>query len=864
MVLHNRLVVLISTASLALVLVANFVWAQESNSSLPDLASLSSSPVPLSDWQHNSLDPGAFYGSEILIVDIDGDSDEDVIVTAPLEDDGILGADVGAVYIYENDLGNVSNVPLQILRGRQSGERFGEGLVSGYFDSDSFVDLAIGAPGHISSATGTELGAIYILYGSGSATPFLQPVDPDLYGQSPQSGFGTALAVVNDVSTGDTFDELIVGAPKHDSAGAVFVYINLLTGFPENPTFSLTSGVADARYGFSLSTADYNGDSIVNDLAIGAPSTVSGGGSQPGSAQVFSLIETGIDPNYVYTATLLASYTGANNGDLFGHDVELVAMNPISTSQADLLVGIPGYQIDGGQPGGAIAYFQNEDFDATSDIGAANTLIDADWVAEAKAPNGMFGYALTAVDFDNDSFMDVVGSAKLNSINHINEGAIFYYLSQGEPFPSSTSPNWLVVGNSANSYFGASLAAGDLTASIPLDARDVIVGASGQNGSGAAHIYFNRTGAPFSGTHQLETDSPVTRGSPVSMSLPANGGAHNVFIWESGDGEVFVTADEVSAAQYISHTYPLAGIYTPAVRIMNPSASDFVTSQVHVQDPLSPFNIATTSPTRLTKPTLLRIDLSSGSPVTIRVNLGDSGSEQIYPLATVPLLITNTYSLPGSYQVIITGENGIDLVTETVEIAVFKPAFVPKNSGGNFSLDFVNGKPAGSKVTVTIPANATNEDVEMRFVPRKDAGEFPDDNSGMLYFDLHALGATTAVQDGDTTFVTCNYLPIIAATSSSSSSSTTQTINPFAGSCAPIPQYEFLQPVKVTLSYPDSAIPNGVSETALVLKYFDETQQKWVDGATSCPIPSTYFRDPDNNYIEVEICHQSRWSWRPN
>jgi hypothetical protein len=71
--------------------------------------------------------------------------------------------------------------------------------------------------------------------------------------------------------------------------------------------------------------------------------------------------------------------------------------------------------------------------------------------------------------------------------------------------------------------------------------------------------------------------------------------------------------------------------------------------------------------------------------------------------------------------------------------------------------------------------------------------------------------------------------------------------------------YVFQVPVRITLEYSDEDIIYQ-DEDSLTLYYWDENGQMWVDAATTCEPISVYNRYPAENYIEVDICHLSRFS----
>ena len=71
--------------------------------------------------------------------------------------------------------------------------------------------------------------------------------------------------------------------------------------------------------------------------------------------------------------------------------------------------------------------------------------------------------------------------------------------------------------------------------------------------------------------------------------------------------------------------------------------------------------------------------------------------------------------------------------------------------------------------------------------------------------------------------------------------------------------FTFNQPISVRIDYTDENIAELI-ELELVLNYFDETTQQWVDAATTCTPPSTYTCNLAENYFIVNICHLTEFA----
>ena len=66
--------------------------------------------------------------------------------------------------------------------------------------------------------------------------------------------------------------------------------------------------------------------------------------------------------------------------------------------------------------------------------------------------------------------------------------------------------------------------------------------------------------------------------------------------------------------------------------------------------------------------------------------------------------------------------------------------------------------------------------------------------------------------------------------------------------------FTFNNPINIKLEY-DEANLSGISEEELILYYWDEVNELWVDAATTCDPTSVYIRNIDEDWISVPICH---------
>jgi hypothetical protein len=74
-----------------------------------------------------------------------------------------------------------------------------------------------------------------------------------------------------------------------------------------------------------------------------------------------------------------------------------------------------------------------------------------------------------------------------------------------------------------------------------------------------------------------------------------------------------------------------------------------------------------------------------------------------------------------------------------------------------------------------------------------------------------------------------------------------------------VPSLTLPSAVTITLNYSDQDV-RRVEEDSLMIYWWDEDGEEWLDAASTCDPPSIYHRDPANNQIAVGVCHLSRYA----
>ena len=247
----------------------------------------------------------------------------------------------------------------------------------------------------------------------------------------------------------------------------------------------------------------------------------------------FSIIVNEEDAQYPIIIDPLSSTPnwtaiGENVGDGFGYSVS-TAGDVNGDGYSDVIVGVPYYS--GGQ-GKAYVFYGNS-------TGLSTT---PSWEANGENTGNNFGFSVsTAGDVNGDGFSEVIIGAIYYSGN---KGKAYVYY--GSATGLSTIPNWTVLGETTNNYFGYSVStAGDVNGD---GYADVIIGAYGYSSNkGKAYMYHgNSTG--LSTTANWTTTGANTNdffGWPVSTTGDVNGDGYTDVIigsvgYSSNRGKAYV------------------------------------------------------------------------------------------------------------------------------------------------------------------------------------------------------------------------------------------------------------------------------------------------------------------------------------
>ena len=248
------------------------------------------------DWTAESDQAYAAFGLSVGTAgDVNGDGYSDVIVGAPLYNNG--QANEGRAFVYRGSATGLSATAGWTAESDQAGAYFGISVgTAGGVNGDGYSDVIVGAYSYDNEES--DEGRAFVYHGSSTG---LTTGSADWTAEGDQAGavVGLSVGTAGDLN-GDGYSDVIVGASGYDNGetdeGRAFVYHGSSTG--------LTTGSADwtaegdqagAGFGASVGTAgDVNRDGY-SDVIVGAGG-YDNGETDEGRAFVYHGLAPAVEP----------------------------------------------------------------------------------------------------------------------------------------------------------------------------------------------------------------------------------------------------------------------------------------------------------------------------------------------------------------------------------------------------------------------------------------------------------------------------------------------------------------------------------------------------------------------------------------
>lgn len=303
----------------------------------------------------------------------------------------------------------------------ETDDTMGDALATGDFNGDSFTDLAVGVPGEDIGDT-ANAGSVIIIYGSvdglrdQGSVAFSQDTGAIPGAAEANDSMGAALATGD--FNGDSFTDLAIGCPGEaigttGLAGSVIVLYGSTNGLSDQNSIGFSQntgdipGIAEAsdRMGSALVAGDFNHDSFI-DLAIGNPGEALGTETLAGSVTILYGSANGLrDQGSVAFSQDTGNVPGAAEaGDRMG--AALASGDYNGDGHADLAVGVPSEDLGAANRAGSVIILYGS-ATGISDNGSAAFTQDTGDIPGVPETGDNIGAALTAGDFNRDSFVDL-------------------------------------------------------------------------------------------------------------------------------------------------------------------------------------------------------------------------------------------------------------------------------------------------------------------------------------------------------------------------------------------------------------------------------------------------------------------------
>ncbi|WP_433631425.1 integrin alpha [Halomicrococcus sp. NG-SE-24] len=446
--------------------------------------------------------------------DLNDDGVDDLLVGAQTDDEGGDNAGAVYVVFGPAERGSVSLADADAkIVGESEGDRAGFAVAAGDLNDDGVSDVVVGAPLDDDGGKNAGAAYVVYGGDSLSGTVPLAEADAKLVGAGARDRAGWSLTTMANASTGSDGGEtpgVLVGAPYADAgaedAGATYLVTGeSLDGPTElSPDNARSLDGAAATFvgesegdhaGFAVAAGDVDGDSGA-DVVVGAPNASSTAPAAGAAYVVTNLRRSGT----VDLGDANATLTGANEGDEAGFAVASGG-DLDGDGTADVVVGAPHVD-DEARDAGAAYVVYGGDLDGDRSLAAANVTLPGERAGDLAG----WSVALPE-DANGDGFDDLLVGAPYEDEGGTDAGAAYLlYGSQLASTQELAGAHAKFVGESENDLAGFDAAgagdanddgAGDLFVAAPYDdSRETNVGAAYVVFGGAPPVRTTATATP--------------------------------------------------------------------------------------------------------------------------------------------------------------------------------------------------------------------------------------------------------------------------------------------------------------------------------------------------------------------------------